>query len=91
MPSDPLAVSHVDRDLLYAGLRNGTAHLVDLRSPPSAHNQIVRSLGGKAIVNVKKVDDGAVPFGLAISAMNHEVSIKSHIVRSLGCWCQFGC
>ena len=74
MPSDPLAVSHVDRELVYAGLRNGTAHLVDLRAQPSGQAQIVRSLAGKAIVGVKKLDDAAVPYGLAVSAMNHEVS-----------------
>lgn len=74
LPSDPLALHHVDANLVFAGLRNGTAHLVDLRAQPSAPGQIVRSLAGKAIVGVKKVDDGTVPFGLAVSAMNSEVS-----------------
>lgn len=75
LPSDPLALNHVNEDLVFTGLRNGSAHLLDLRSQPSATpNQIVRSVGGKAIVKVKRLDDSAVPFGLAVSAMNNEVS-----------------
>lgn len=89
MPSDPLALHHVDSTLIFAGLRNGSAHLVDLRTPRATPDYIVRSLAGKAIVNVKRLDDATVPWGLAVSAMNDEVS--SNFAPHCGCVRELSC
>jgi WD repeat-containing protein 21A len=61
-------------NIVYTGLRNAKVLMTDLRTPTSQAATLCRVPGGKAVIGVKRVDDGAVPFGLVASAMGNEVS-----------------
>ena len=74
LKSDCHCVEHVDRNLVYAGLRNASILLEDLRVRPKMPNVIARTLKGKAVVGVMKMNEGVVPWGLAVTAMSNEVS-----------------
>lgn len=75
LPSDPISLDFgKDANLVYAGMRNASVLLTDLRTPCVSSTSICRVPGGKAVVGVKRLDDSAVPFGLVASAMGNEVS-----------------
>ena len=73
LKSDALAVDHIDRDLIFAGLRNSSVVLDDLRVSPRQGNVVANTLNGKAVINVKKLSDAVVPWGVAVSGMSDEV------------------
>lgn len=78
LPSDPLSIDFgTDRNVVYAGMRNSTVILADLRTPSVHPTALCRVPGGKAVVGVKRLEDGAVPFGLVASAMGNEVGTIS--------------
>lgn len=74
MPSDALAVHQYSRDLVFAGQRSGLVTCEDLRVKPKSPVVVGGTRGRKAVVNVKRVQDGAVPWGLVVSGMGDEVS-----------------
>lgn len=74
VPSDPLALHQTSSTSIYYGLRNGAVHFDDLREKSGKSGQVARCIKGKAVIGVRKLNDGAVPFGLAVSALSHEVS-----------------
>ncbi|WVF66541.1 hypothetical protein IAT40_001281 [Kwoniella sp. CBS 6097] len=79
LPSDALTVHQSSRDLVFVGQRNGSVGLEDLRTPPTPsaimQNVVAQTTNRKAIVGVKRLDDAAVPWGLAVSGMGHELMI----------------
>ncbi|WVQ94155.1 hypothetical protein IAU59_001233 [Kwoniella sp. CBS 9459] len=79
LPSDALAVHQANRDLVFVGQRNGHVGLEDLRTPstPSTamQNVVAGTMNRKAIVGVKRLDDAAVPWGLVVSGMSHELML----------------
>lgn len=74
MPSDALAVHQYSRDLVFTGQRSGLVTCEDLRVKPKSPVVVGGTRGRKAVVNVKRVQDGAVPWGLVVSGMGDEVS-----------------
>ena len=78
LKSDCHCVDHLDRNLVYAGLRNADILLEDLRIRPRVQNVLTRTLKGKAVVGVKKMKEALVPWGLAVSGMSNEVSLPIH-------------
>ncbi|WVR03048.1 hypothetical protein IAU60_000037 [Kwoniella sp. DSM 27419] len=78
LPSDALTVHQVSRDLIFAGQRSGHVALEDLRIQPvhaSGQNIVASTTKGKAVVGVKRLDDAAVPWGLIMSGLSHEMQL----------------
>ena len=75
VPSDPLAVHHATEHLVYAGLRNGRVVVDDQRTKGGRPQVVGKTTRGKAVVGVKRLNDGAVPFGLIVSALQDEVGV----------------
>ncbi|WVQ82895.1 hypothetical protein IAT38_005031 [Cryptococcus sp. DSM 104549] len=73
LESDALALHQVSSDLVYVGQRSGKVALVDLREHGKATNTAASTVKRKAVVGVKRLADGAVPWGLAVSGMSHEM------------------
>jgi len=77
LTSDVLALHQTDPNLLFCGLRNGSVSLEDMRVQP---NRMINRVGGtrkqKAVVGVKRLSDGAVPWGLVVSGLGDEVSLR---------------
>ncbi|WVW81278.1 hypothetical protein I302_103269 [Kwoniella bestiolae CBS 10118] len=73
LQSDALAVHQTSRDLVFAGQRSGNVTLEDLRTSPRNSNIVASTLKGKAVVGVKRLQDSAVPWGLVVSGMSHEM------------------
>lgn len=74
LPSDALSLHHDLPNLVFAGLRSSAILLEDLRVPTKIPNKIAYMRRGKAVVNVRRLKDSAVPWGLLASAMGDEVS-----------------
>lgn len=89
MPSDALAVHQYSRDLVFTGQRSGLVTCEDLRVKPKSPVVVGGTRGRKAVVNVKRVQDGAVPWGLVVSGMGDEVSFCFFFCHvSVTCWWQ---
>ncbi|KAK6904712.1 hypothetical protein I203_105528 [Kwoniella mangroviensis CBS 8507] len=73
LQSDALAVHQVSRDLVYVGQRSGHVTLEDLRTSPRNSNIVASTMRGKAVVGVKRIQDSAVPWGVVVSGMSHEM------------------
>ncbi|WVO15980.1 hypothetical protein L204_103645 [Cryptococcus depauperatus] len=73
LASDALAIHHVGRDLVYVGQRSGMVVLEDLREKSRMPNVVGQTIVKKAVVGVKRIDDGAVPWGLIVSGMEDEL------------------
>ncbi|AFR92625.1 WD repeat-containing protein 21A [Cryptococcus neoformans C23] len=73
LPSDALAVHQYSRDLVFTGQRSGLVTCEDLRVKPKSPVVVGGTRGRKAVVNVKRVQDGAVPWGLIVSGMGDEL------------------
>ncbi|KAK8844761.1 hypothetical protein IAR55_006611 [Kwoniella newhampshirensis] len=71
--SDALAVHQTSRDLVFVGQRSGNVALEDLRISSRIQNVVASTQKGKAVVGVKRLNDGAVPWGLAVSGMGDEM------------------
>lgn len=75
LQSDPLAVHHADKNIIYAGLRNSQVLMVDKRTDGRELCSVVgQTVRGKAVVGVRRLKDFTVPFGLVASGMASEVS-----------------
>ena len=72
--SDVLAVDQYDPNLVMTGLRNGFVSLEDLRVESRNLNKVGHTVKGKAVVGVKRLNDGAVPWGLVVSGLDSEAS-----------------
>jgi WD repeat-containing protein 21A len=83
--SDPLALHQVEPNIIYAGLRGGVATIEDLRVDKQSNNILdaVSRPTGKAIVGVKRLNDGAVPWGLVVSKMKDEVSVPQVLAHTI--------
>ncbi|WVQ64312.1 uncharacterized protein L199_002474 [Kwoniella botswanensis] len=73
LQSDALAVHQISRDLVYVGQRSGHVTLEDLRTSPRNSNIVASTMRGKAVVGVKRLQDSAVPWGVVVSGMSHEM------------------
>ncbi|WRT63215.1 uncharacterized protein IL334_000118 [Kwoniella shivajii] len=73
LSSDALAVHQSSKDLVYVGQRSGDVSLEDLRTNPRNPNVVARTVKGKAVVEVKRLSDAAVPWGVIVSGMSHEM------------------
>lgn len=74
--SDVMAVNHENRNLIWAGTRSGGVFLDDQRVwGNAARRTLFRLTADKAVVGVKRLEDGAVPWGVLVSAMKHELAI----------------
>jgi hypothetical protein len=71
--SDPMALHHDSENTCHIGLRNSSVLLKDYRTP-GAPKRTISKPGGKAVVGVRRLNDAAVPWGLVVSSMAHEVS-----------------
>ncbi|WWC90187.1 uncharacterized protein L201_005120 [Kwoniella dendrophila CBS 6074] len=71
--SDALAIHQTSRDLVYVGQRSGHVSLEDLRTSSRTQNIVASTIKGKAVVGVKRLSDSAVPWGLVVSGMSHEM------------------
>ncbi|ORX35083.1 hypothetical protein BD324DRAFT_633845 [Kockovaella imperatae] len=75
LKSDVLAVEHLDRNLVFAGLRNSAILLEDLRVSPRDSNVMGHTVKGRSVVGIKKLKDSVVPWGVAVSSMSDELLI----------------
>jgi hypothetical protein len=89
LPSDPMSIDIVDPNLVYTGLRSGMVSLEDLRVPPGVGNVVGFGKTGKAVAKVKRVSDGAVPWGMIVSRLGDEVSGDTSTINDtdLGSYC----
>ena len=72
--SDVLAVDQAEPHLVFCGFRNGSVGLEDLRLQPGRWtNRVGGTKKQKAVVGVKRLSDGAVPWGLVVSGLGDEV------------------
>lgn len=70
-----LAVHQSDPNLVFAGLRNGSVALEDLRVTSRQINRVGGTVKQKAVVGVRRLSDSAVPWGLVVSGLSDEVSL----------------
>jgi WD repeat-containing protein 21A len=75
LPSDVLAVHHASRDMVFAGLRSSAIVMEDLRVPSKQPNIVATLPAGKAVTGVQRLRDSAVPFGLAVSGLSHQLML----------------
>ena len=87
LQSDVLAVHQNDPNLVYAGLRNGSVALEDLRVTSRQINRVGGTVKQKAVVGVRRLSDSAVPWGLIVSGLSDEVRSCSYTF-SRKCSCQ---
>ncbi|KAL1405348.1 hypothetical protein Q8F55_008979 [Vanrija albida] len=74
--SDPLSVYRSDPNTVYAGLRSSHVIVEDLRAAGRGHGSTLATMpAGKAVIGVQRLKDSAVPWGLLVSAMNHQLYI----------------
>ena len=73
LPSDALSLHHSSPDLVFAGLRSSSVFLEDLRAQSKIPNVVAATAAGRAVIGVKRLKDSAVPWGLAVSAMDDQV------------------
>lgn len=75
MPSDPLKVHQYTRDIVFAGLRNSSILMEDLRTPSGKPNIITTLPRGRAVTGIKRLQDSAVPWGLLASGLDNQLVI----------------
>lgn len=75
LPSDPLKVDHYTRDIVFAGLRNSSILMEDLRTAAGKPNVVTSLPRGRAVTGVKRLKDSAVPWGLVASGLENQLMI----------------
>jgi hypothetical protein len=68
-----MALNQACPNIVYAGLRDSQIISGDFRDSSTGFRPIA-TLNHKAVVNVKRLCDSAVPFGLLVSGMGNKVS-----------------
>jgi WD repeat-containing protein 21A len=82
LQSDVLAVHQSDPNLVFAGLRNGSVALEDLRVTSRQINRVGGTLKQKAVVGVRRLSASAVPWGLIVSGLSDEVCFNLSFLPS---------
>lgn len=73
LPSDPMRLHHTSTNLVWAGMRSGAILLDDLRTPQGRASLIGTLPRGRAVTGLQRLSDTAVPYGLVVAGMDHQI------------------
>ncbi|GMK58741.1 hypothetical protein CspeluHIS016_0601830 [Cutaneotrichosporon spelunceum] len=73
LASDPYRLHQTSTDLVFAGLRNGSIVVDDLRTPQNKTLTVGMMPTRRLITGLRRLDDAAVPYGLAAAGLDSQL------------------